>query len=127
MTTTSRRKLASRFIELWDSFSQKELITWLAREMHERGDKKQVDLLMNDMKQQLFEQKKHLEVTVTSAHPLTKTSQKHIESWLKERYGAETVHCQWQENPEIIGGSIIETPFHRFQFDVASRLNTLMK
>ena len=72
----------------------------------------------------LLEHEGKVEVTVTTAVPVNDSLQTRIESHLKEKSGRDPI-VTWQQNPQLLGGLVIEWPDYVFDGSLARKLDNM--
>lgn len=91
----------------------------------ENGMSDDVDLIVNDIAHELYEQSGHLLVDVTSARKLTDTLREDLKRTLKEATGASRVELAEHLDPSLLGGLIARTPDHQLDASVRTKLKQL--
>ncbi len=125
MKKPSRSQLAKTFVLLLGERKQSELIKGLAYELvtsHRAGE---LELLVRDINRELLAQKNHLELSVTVAHKLGPAARKAVETEMKSRTGARTVHMTIQEDALLLGGLVAETSDERLDLSLRHKLDLL--
>ena len=84
-----------------------------------------VDLLVNDIAHEVFEQNGQLLVDVTSARPLGADIRSELTNYLKQALGARTVTMTEQTDPSLVGGLVARTPDHELDTSVRTKLQQL--
>lgn len=97
----------------------------LAAYMVEHNMIDDLDLMVNDIVREVFEQSGQLLVTVTTAHPLTEALRKDITKMLKEVTKAKEIAMSETVEPEIKGGFIARTTDAVLDDSVRSKLKQL--
>lgn len=100
-------------------------IKTLAAYMVEHNMIDDLDLMVNDVVREVFEQSGELLVSVTTARPLTDTLRKDITKMLKEATSAKEVVMTELVEPEIKGGFIARTSDVVIDDSVRSKLKQL--
>jgi len=100
-------------------------IKTLAAYMVEHNMIDDLDLVVNDVVREVFEQSGELLVNVTTARPLTETLRKDIAKLLKDAAGAQKVALAETVDPEIKGGFIARTSDAVIDDSVRSKLKQL--
>lgn len=127
MATTSRRVIARTIAaKLLAEPERKE--HWMrvaAAYVIEHNLVDTVDLLIQDIAAELFEQSKTLFVDVESARPLTDSIRTALKESLQSQTGAERVVLSEHHNPALIGGLIARTPSAELDLSVRTKLRQL--
>src|SRR5262245_52753608 len=76
----------------------------------DHGMEEDVDLIINDIAHELYEQSGHLIVDVTSARQLSDSTREELVRMLKEATNAKHVEISEKTDPELLGGLFIRTP-----------------
>jgi F0F1-type ATP synthase delta subunit len=84
-----------------------------------------VDLFINDIAHELFQQSGHLLVDVTSARKLTDSIREDLKSTLKATTGAKRVELSEHQDPSLLGGLIARTPDATLDASVRTKLKQL--
>lgn len=101
---------------------------WLqvtAAYLTEHNRTKDVDLVLNDIARELYEQSGHLLVDVTSARPLTDAVRREVAQSIKDATGAKHVELTEQVDPSLLGGLIARTPDAQLDLSVRTKLKQL--
>ena len=85
----------------------------------------EVDLIVNDIAHELFEQNGHLLVDVTSARKLTDTVRSELTRTMREATGAKRVELIESVDPSLLGGLIARTPDAVVDASVRTKLKQL--
>lgn len=83
------------------------------------------ELVLNDIKQELFEQTGQLLVDVTSARELSEAVRSDLAKHLKEKTGARSVILSEEVDASLVGGLIARTPSQELDASVRTQLNQL--
>lgn len=100
-------------------------ITVTAAYLMDHGMDEDVELIVNDIAHELYEQAGHLIVDVTSARALTDSTREELTRMLKEATKASTVEISEQTDPELLGGLIARTPDAIIDASVRTKLKQL--
>lgn len=84
-----------------------------------------VDLVVNDIAHELYEQGGHLLADVTSARKLSDALREDLKRTLKEATGASRVELAEHLDPSLLGGLIARTPDHQLDASVRTKLKQL--
>ncbi len=84
-----------------------------------------VDVVMNDIAEELYEQSKLLTVEVTSARPLEKDAVKQLTDFMKQQTGAESISLHQTTDETLIGGMVARTPTAEIDASVRNKLRQL--
>lgn len=121
----SRRHLAQHVARhLAEGKSQKDITTQLAAYLISTRRTRELNLIIRDIQFYLSEQG-HIAGTVTSAHELSASTLKAIESFAKEKTGAKSVSLDKEVNEALIGGIKLELPGFELDTTIARQLTTL--
>ncbi len=121
----SRRAMARNFVENLGKQATGELARALAAELVTTHRAGQMDLVMNDISEQLFELRGDLFGTVTSAHKLSEALHKELEKTIQKLSGAKSVALSQETDANLIGGVIIDTPVEQYDWSVRTKLEKL--
>ena len=84
-----------------------------------------VELVLNDIKQELFETTGQLLVDVTSARVLGEAARSNLTTFLKDKTGAKNVVLQENVDPALVGGLVARTPSQELDTSLCTQLNQL--
>jgi ATP synthase F1 delta subunit len=84
-----------------------------------------VDLIINDIAHELFEQSGHLLVDVTSARTLPNTVRAELTRIMRDETGATRVELVESTDPSLLGGLIARTPDAVVDASVRTKLKQL--
>ena len=84
-----------------------------------------VDLVINDIAHELFEQSGHLLVDVTSARRLSDTVRDQLKATMREATGAKHVELSEHTDFSLLGGLIARTPDATLDASVRTKLKQL--
>lgn len=84
-----------------------------------------VDLVVNDIAAELFEQSGHLAVDVTSARKLTDSVRSELKAMLKRATNASRVELAEHIDTELLGGLVARTPSAVLDTSVRTKLKQL--
>jgi F-type H+-transporting ATPase subunit delta len=104
---------------------RKHWVQALAAYLIETRRADEIDLIVNDIARELFEQRGELVVDVTSARPLTDPVRKELKSLLKEVTDAKEVLLSESVDSSLIGGLIARTPDAQLDASVRTKLKQL--
>jgi len=105
--------------------ARKHWITALAAYLVENNRTDEVDLVVNDIAHELFEQKGQLLVDVTSARPLSEQVKSELTRVLKDATAAQEVSLTENIDPSLLGGLIARTPDAQLDASVRTKLRML--
>ena len=117
------RTVASKLLA--EPKQRKHWIAALAAYLVETNRVNEVDLVVNDIAHELFEQKGELLVDVTSARPLTDTVKSELTRVLKDATAAKEVTLTEAVDPSLVGGLIARTPDAQLDASVRTKLKQL--
>jgi F-type H+-transporting ATPase subunit delta len=104
---------------------RKHWVQALAAYLIETRRADEIDLIVNDIARELFEQRGELVVDVTSARPLTDPVRRELKSLLKEVTDAKEVLLSESVDSSLIGGLIARTPDAQLDASVRTKLKQL--
>jgi ATP synthase F1 delta subunit len=84
-----------------------------------------IDLIVNDIAHELFEQSGHLLVDVTSAHKLSEQVRGELKHTMRTATGAQRVELTEHIDPDLLGGLIARTPDAELDASVRTKLKQL--
>jgi ATP synthase F1 delta subunit len=84
-----------------------------------------VNLIINDIAHELFEQSGHLLVDVTSARNLTDSVREELGRMMREATGATHIEIAEHTDPDLIGGLVARTPDAVLDVSVRTKLKQL--
>lgn len=117
------RTIASKLLE--DPAQRKHWVTVLAAFLVDTNRVDELDLIVNDIAHELYEQKGELLVDVTSARPLTDQVRAELTALLKEVTSAKHVDLAERTDPALLGGLIARTPDAQLDVSVRTKLKQL--
>ncbi|HEU4913867.1 MAG TPA: ATP synthase F1 subunit delta [Candidatus Saccharimonadales bacterium] len=128
MNKKASRRVIARTVAaklLGEPNERKHWVRALAAYLIETGRADEVDLIVNDVARELFEQRGELVVDVTSARPLADPVRKELKSLLKEVTDAKEVLLTESVDASLIGGLIARTPDAQLDASVRTKLKQL--
>lgn len=125
MNKLSRTSLAKAFVRLLDDHKQTDLVAALAHQLVISRRVSEADLIVKDIARELLRQKKHLELAIATAHPLSLALLKLIEEAMQQEYKAQTVSSQTRHDPLLLGGMVVETPEGSRDLSIRHKLERL--
>jgi ATP synthase F1 delta subunit len=84
-----------------------------------------VDLIINDIAHELYEQNGHLIVDVVSARELNDSTREELVRMLKEATNAQKVEIAEKIDPDLLGGLIARTPDAVIDASVRTKIKQL--
>jgi len=84
-----------------------------------------IDLFINDVAHELYEQSGHLLVDVTSARRLSDAVKGELKATLQAATGAKRVELSEHLDPSLLGGLIAQTPDAQLDASVRTKLKQL--
>ncbi len=84
-----------------------------------------VDLVVNDIAHELYEQSGHLAVDVVSAHALSASVREELKKTLQASTSAKHVELSEQLDPQLLGGLVARTPDAELDLSVRTKLKQL--
>lgn len=121
----SRRVLARHIAtELYAGTSPKKVLEPLAAYIVANRLQSQQALIVADIATNLASLG-HVEAKVTTARPLDAVLRKELVAYVKQMENASDVSLNEHIDARILGGVIIETPQHRFDASVSTKLKRL--
>lgn len=123
----SRRVLARTLAAklLAEPAKRQHWITATAAYLVEHNMVGNIDLLVNDIAHELYEQGGHLLVDVTSARKLSASVQGDLVQMLQQATGAKRVELSEQVEPDLLGGLVARTPDAILDASVRTKLKQL--
>lgn len=128
MNSKASRRVIARTVAaklLSEPNQRKHWVQALAAYLIETRRADEIDLIVNDIARELFEQRGELVVDVTSARPLTDPVRKELKSLLKEVTDAKEVLLSESVDSSLIGGLIARTPDAQLDASVRTKLKQL--
>lgn len=128
MNSKASRRVIARTVAaklLAEPKARKHWITALAAYLVENNRTDEVDLVVNDIAHELFEQKGQLLVDVTSARPLSEQVKSELTRVLKDATAAQEVSLTENIDPSLLGGLIARTPDAQLDASVRTKLRML--
>jgi F-type H+-transporting ATPase subunit delta len=104
---------------------RKHWVQALAAYLIETRRADEIDLIVNDIAREFFEQRGELVVDVKSARPLTDSVRKELKDLLKEATDAKEVLLSESVDASLIGGLIARTPDAQLDASVRTKLKQL--
>ena len=117
------RTVASRLIE--EPQKREHWLAVLAAYLVDANRVDELDLVVNDIAHELFEQKGELLVDVASARPLTDQVRSELKAALAEVTGATSVSLAESVDPSLLGGLVARTPDAQLDMTVRTKLRQL--
>jgi F-type H+-transporting ATPase subunit delta len=117
------RTVAAKLLE--EPKERKHLINMLAAFLVDTNRVNEIDLIVNDIARELFEQKGELLVDVTSARPLSDQVRSELVALLKSSTSAKQVDLTEHIDPTLLGGLIARTPDAQLDVSVRTKLKRL--
>lgn len=123
----SRRVIARTVAErlLHEPSKRTHWIQATAAYLLEQHRTNEVELLLNDIAHELFEQSGHLLVDVTSARKLTEQVREQLHKTMREATGAKRIELTEQVDATLLGGLIARTPDAQLDASVRTKLTQL--
>lgn len=127
MTKVSRRVLARTVAAklLLEPTKRSHWLKATAAYLIEHGMAEDVDLIVNDIAHELYEQSGHLLVSVTSARKLSDSTRETLTHMLKEAANAKRIELTMHTDPDLLGGLIARTPDAVLDASVRTKLKQL--
>ena len=128
MNSKASRRVIARTVAaklLSEPNQRKHWVQALAAYLIETRRADEIDLIVNDIARELFEQRGELVVDVTSARPLTDPVRRELKSLLKEVTDAKEVLLSESVDSSLIGGLIARTPDAQLDASVRTKLKQL--
>lgn len=125
MPKYSRRQLARGFASQLLLHPTPAAVAAAAKLLISQKMTHQVDLFVADVIQELFHQRRHLAVTITTARVVSQAITKAIGEKLRTVTQADTVATIIRHDPAIIGGFIASTPVGELDASIRYKLNRL--
>ena len=126
MAKISRRKVADVIVDqLIAGKKPKAIAQELAAFIVDKHMEKQFDQLINDIAIRLQEVTAHVDVSVTTASPLTDAGRDELKKFILSEFKAKSVEIQEQQDPSLLGGFLLQTPEYEYDASVRYQLNQL--
>jgi F0F1-type ATP synthase delta subunit len=104
MKQLTRKNLAKIYLRLADEHGPKRASKLFAELVQSLGQRREIDLILKDIEQELFKQNRRLEVDVYSAHQLDQENLELVKRVFQSITGAESVAINSRPDPQIRGG-----------------------
>lgn len=117
------RTVAAKFLAEPDNRSRWLKVT--AAYLMDHDMSKDVDLVINDIARELYEQSGHLLVDVTSARELSDSTREDLRRMLKQATSATSVELAEHTDPTLLGGLVARTPDAVVDASVRTKLKQL--
>lgn len=128
MSAKASRRVIARAIAaklLAEPKQRKHWVEVLAAYLVETNRVDEIDLIVNDIAHEIFEQKGELIVDVVSARPLTDQVRAELTRVLKQATNAHNVEYSESVDPSLLGGLIARTPDAQLDASVRTKLKQL--
>ncbi len=128
MSTKASRRVIARAIAsklIAEPKQRKHWVEVLAAYLIESNRVDEIDLVVNDIAHELFEQKGELLVDVVRARPLTDQVRAELKHVLKQATNAHEVDLAERIDPALLGGLIARTPDAQLDASVRTKLKQL--
>lgn len=125
MKSLSRKSLARAYLKTRAEKGDAHAARALAAALITGRQTRDLDFIIQEIGRELFSTQKELHASVTSAHELSVTLKKELQTLLKNRTGAEKVISTYQVDPALLGGFIAKTPVREIDASIATQLSTL--
>ncbi|MDP3997388.1 MAG: F0F1 ATP synthase subunit delta [Candidatus Andersenbacteria bacterium] len=125
MSAYSRQKFVRALLSLLEKHPVKSVAAVAAPEIIKQGWANSLDLISNDLSRELLRQKKHLEISLTSAYDLPHRLRQQIAKFLADQIHADTTHVTVTIDPALLGGFIATTPAGELDASLSSQINQL--
>lgn len=128
MNSKASRRVIARTVAaklLAEPKERKHWVQALAAYLIETRRADEIDLIINDIARELFEQRGELVVDVTSARPLTDPVRSELKKLLKDVTDAKEVLLSESVDASLIGGLIARTPDAQLDASVRTKLKQL--
>ncbi len=119
------RSVAAKLLAETAPARQKHWLKVTAAYLIEQGMEDDLDLIVNDIAHELYEQSGHLLVDVTSARKLNDSIRGELIATLKAATGAKRVELSEHLDPSLLGGLIARTPDQQLDASVRTKLKQL--
>lgn len=124
MNSISKRKLARGFVRLRQQRSHAAAVRALAAAIKTHRLTNELELVVREVAAALAREGTML-ARVTTAQPLSEKLRTLVTSYLRSAAQAQHLHCDFQTDPRLLGGCVIETPQGTLDASVAGRLERL--
>ncbi len=128
MNSKASRRVIARTIAakiLAEPSRQSHWLKMTAAYLLEQNMADDVDLIINDIAHELFEQSGHLLVDVTSARRLSDAVLDQLKTTMREATGAKSVELSEHTDSSLLGGLIARTPDATLDASVRTKLKQL--
>jgi len=127
MSRLSRKQIASAVADQWvkKDVDRHDLTKQLSALLIEEGRKHEVDLVVADVKNILFERYGIVIADVFSKNKLTKSNKENITELVKKKIDAKKIVINEFIDYSILGGAIISTPQFNIDLTINSKLQKL--
>lgn len=117
------RTIATKLLD--EPKNHKHWVSVLAAYLIETNRVDELELVVNDIAHEMFEQRGELLVDVVSARPLHDQVRQELKQYLKEATHAHHVDLTERTDPSLIGGLIARTPDAQLDASVRTKLKQL--
>lgn len=128
MNRKASRRVIARTIAaklLAEPSQRKHWVAVLAAYLVDANRVDELDLVVNDIAHEFFEQRGELVVDVTSARPLTDQVRNELKQLLKSATAAKNIDLYEKVDPALLGGLIARTPDAQLDVSVKTKLQKL--
>jgi F-type H+-transporting ATPase subunit delta len=127
MAKVGRRRLAREVVGLLAQRPDRRatVVRQLAAYLIDNKQARHLDLLMQDIADELYEQQKLLSADVEYAFEPSQTAKDAIIALLQEATGASTVDMATRHNPDLLGGIVLRTPRQELDASVRRKLKLI--
>lgn len=125
MKKYSRQSLAQGFLTLLASKGKTTAARALAAALITQRQAKDLDFISQAISNKLWQTRRELHATVTSARPLSAKLQTAIQELVQQKTGALSVMPTWHVDPALIGGFTVTTPALTLNASLARQLAAL--
>ena len=128
MNSKASRRVIARTIAaklLAEPSQRKHWVAVLAAYLVDANRVGEVELIVNDIAHELYEQRGELSVDVTSARPLTESVRSELKQLLTEATEAKNINLSERVDPSLLGGLIARTPDAQLDVSVRTKLKKL--
>lgn len=121
----SRSALACAYVQLTSRYSSEQLASGIANVMSGTRRAQDVDAFGEDVTRIWGDVHDTVIATVSSAYNLSVDAKKTISSYIQQEEGKKHTAITYTIDPSLIGGAVIQTPTHTYDFSVHGKLTHL--
>ena len=122
----SRTQLARAYVRLANKYSAADLVRGFAYVFRNNRGTHDSDAFGEDVTRMWADANDTAIVTITSAREVSPTARKRIATYILHTEGKKKISATYTLDPLLIGGAVVETPTHRYDFSVHGILMQLL-